>query len=220
MLQKDTQILQSQIAAESNFEAIVQLKKKLAVVNDTSVQNERQSCAQEVSIVPNQTNVLEAVTSEGSPIVHDHEVKSPSEPQKWFEWRGVVLALVTCLGVVSIGLLARYIKRCQNNAPDNAPSPEPSLGDRDGMARLQEMSLHMRRNAPKKPAFGMREIGPPTRGEGASEIKLADVIVETPRDVGQEGETTQPCLPQETQNVERPKFDPGLVQRPKSQNIG
>ena len=102
-----------------------------------------------------------------------------------------MLALTSCVCVMLICVLIWYTKRREKDNLDNDPSPEQPIDDgRNGMAQLQEMSLRMRRNHPKRAAFGMRDIDPPTRREGASQIELADVVVDTPCDAG-EGETTK-----------------------------
>lgn len=196
------EIRRLQNATHSDFITIEQFRAQLTALKaqsrdgeeiNTLVGVQRQDLDQTVDesadITAHQSNSSETIVPGSDLTVQDREWSSSSECQRWFEWRGLVVALASCFFVMLVFAVVLCAKRYRKDHSDNNPSSQQPIDDRNGLAQLQEMSMYMRKNAPKEGAFGMAEIGPPTRREGASEIRFADVIVETPRDDTEDGAT-------------------------------
>ena len=91
--------------------------------------------AQNITITANQRSSSETV------VPAKEASSSSSVSQKWFEWRGLVLALASCFCVVLIGALVWCAKRRGNDRSDNDPSPQhqqPADG-KHTLAELQKM---------------------------------------------------------------------------------
>ena len=113
-----------------------------------------------------------------------------TESSKWLQWQSMLLASSVCVGVMLILILSVYAQRhwtcacaCVRKEGTTAVVPGVQQDSRNVQELIEQNAFH-------EPAFGMAEIGPPTKREGAPELTLDDVVFETPNG-DPEGETAR-----------------------------
>ena len=126
-----------------------------------------------------------------------------SEQRKWFDQQSIITISATCLGTALIICVALYTRKHCECTWNGSAIVDESAKDQVDLLKLEQMissALDAKEvarahhdqagNDHQDPTFGMADIGPPTRREGGRASMMSDVVIETPEDDVEEGETT------------------------------